>query len=518
VVLAATALGAAPVRLADLPGQETEASWSPDGQAVLFQWERDGDRDIAVLDLRSGQVRVLVPGPGQACYPTWTPDGQHVVYSYGHLTTTALQAVADGIDEGFNLYRVKASGGPATQLTVGRVRDYLPRVSAAGDTLWFTSTRGLRQNSAGIFRLALGDAAAEPTAVLAIDHASGGAVQPDPSPDGRVLAYATCVGVRANWRLCLLRASDPARTADLTSGDWLAYAPRWSPDGALIACTGYRPGEPGWGVYVVQARTGRAVRLDTGPGTARSPSWSPDGRELVFENDSGGTYDLYRLPLPSLTFAADPEPALAPPAPVATYRFAPAVAARVPDLSGTGNDATVVGRLTWEDGALRFGDGSLQVTTPKGCDFGNGPFYVTVRLQVDRHTDALRLVVVGDYPEHHLGWQIYLNDRNQVYFNARSPSGEFVGACSPRPFPTGRLVEVTGSRDAQGRVRLYLDGVAIAEATGATLSYGTPNQVRVGCQFNGGAPFSGRLAALEIGRGTPPCYKTRAQLLQEVFQ
>lgn len=516
--LLAVALHAAPTRLVDLPGHETEASWSPDGGAVLFQWERKGDRDVAVLDPRTGEVRVLVPGPGQACYPTWTPDGRYVLYSYGRPTTTALEAAANGVDEGYNLYRVGAMGGTPAPLTAGRVRDYLPRVSATGDAVWFTSTRGLRQNSAGLFRLALGDGPSGPVAILAVDHASGGAVQPDPSPDGRLVAFASCVGVRGNWRLCLLRAADPGRTAPLTADDWVAYAPRWSPDGTLIACTGYRPGDSGWGLYLVEARTGRCLRLDAGPGTARSPSWSPDGRELLFESNAAGSYDLYRLPLPVLTFAPDPEPPAAPPVPVISYRFGAPVAAPVPDLSGTGNEASILGRVPWDAGALCFGEGSLQVTAPKGCDFGSGPFYVTARLRVDRHTDALRLVAVGGYPEHPLGWQIYINDRNQVYFNARSPSGAFVGACSPQALPVGRIVTVTGWRDPQGRVRLYLDGTLMAENSGATMAYGHPRQVRVGCQSNGSAPFSGRLYAIEVGRGAPACHRTRAQELQEIFQ
>ena len=73
-----------------------------------------------------------------------------------------------------------------------------------------------------------------------------------------------------------------------------AYAPRWSPDGRLVAFTGFREGDPGWGIYLLEPRSGALSRLETGAGQSRSPAWSPDGRELVFENNRTGAYKLYR--------------------------------------------------------------------------------------------------------------------------------------------------------------------------------------------------------------------------------
>ena len=76
------------------------------------------------------------------------------------------------------------------------------------------------------------------------------------------------------------------------------YAPRWSPVGWKVACTGYRIGDNGWNIYVIDVKTGekRCLTADQ-VGNSRSPTWSPDGKSIVYENNQSGKYQLYRLDL-----------------------------------------------------------------------------------------------------------------------------------------------------------------------------------------------------------------------------
>jgi dipeptidyl aminopeptidase/acylaminoacyl peptidase len=334
------------------------------------------------------------------------------------------------------------------------------------------------------------------------------AVQPTASGDGRLLAYGFVSGFRSNWALRLARTEDPTDAFPLTDGDAPFYGPRWSPGHRLLACTGYLLGDPGWGVYLVDATTGNRVRVNTGPGNSRSPAWSPDGTELVFESNRSGAYKLYRVPVPSLppAGASDVTPQAAeatPPQgdePVLAFSFAEGTRAIVRDLSGRGNDGTIEGDAQWQDGTLRFaGKGFVTVPSPKGFDFGEGAFSIRVTLQVAEHTSSLRLIAVGDYPGNRLGWQLYLADSNQVWFNSRTPQLVFAGAVSDTVLPVGRKVTLVGIRHATGAVRLFVDGVRQASAaTGAAYRYPAPNQFRLGAQFNGQHGFTGQVHEVSV--------------------
>jgi hypothetical protein len=393
-------------------------------------------------------------------------------------------------------------------------------VAPDGQAFWFTSTRGFTKNSAALWRLSTGTDAerAVPEHVFGTDAPNVGAVQPDLSPDGRMVVFGRCEGMRRNWHLCLLDAAEPSRHIPLTPDAIVAYGPRWSPRGDLIACTGFAPGDAGWGIWLIDPLTGRTLRLDTGPGNARSPDWAPAGSALVFESNRSGSYDLYRIAVGAVHFPVPDDHVAAPAKPVLRFDFADRTGRSIADSTGTGNNGTVEGDVPEREGLAQFGAGHIGIAQPKKCDFADGPFYVTAKIRIDRHTDTLRLVVVGDYPEHRLGWQIFLNDRNRLYFNSRSPAGTFTGVATRTAFPTGREITVTGLRDAAGNVELYVDGRLAARAGGATMVYGSPNQIRVGCQFNGTSRFAGRMRFIEVGRGFPAVYRTREQALKEFHQ
>jgi len=487
---------AAPDALTEGPGNDTEAAWSPDGRQVVFQSDRNGDLDLYVMDLASRQVRPLVTGPGHACFPAWSPDGQWIVYAFAHFTKTAVQ----GIEDGYNLFVVPAAGGEPRRLTRGPFRDYTPTFSRDGRSIYFSSTRGAEQSSVGLYRVPF--EGGEPERVLHHDGPDVALVQPDLSPDGRLIAVGHIAGFRGNWSVRLLRTATPDAEFALTGPDAPLYSPRWSPDGRLIACTGYRVGDPGWGIYLVELRTGSAVRLDTGPGNSRSPAWSPDGKTLLFENNRTGSYKLYRMEVPRVSFPPVKAEAIRTDPPVFQLALKESTGTEVKDASALGNHGRVLGTVGREEGALVFtGQGSITVPQPKGFDFGTGTFAVRVVLTVEKHTDALRIVAVGDYPTHHLGWQIYLGPDNRAWFNARDPGGLFVGAASDRPVPVGRKVTLVGIRHASGRVELHLDGRVQASAgAGAVMSYPVPTQVRIGSQYDGASPFAGRLHEMAVYR------------------
>jgi dipeptidyl aminopeptidase/acylaminoacyl peptidase len=62
-------------------GSESEPKWSPDGTRIAFVSERDGNKNIYVMNADgSGQTR-LTATPQDERWPTWSPDGKKIAFA-----------------------------------------------------------------------------------------------------------------------------------------------------------------------------------------------------------------------------------------------------------------------------------------------------------------------------------------------------------------------------------------------------------------------------------------------------
>lgn len=479
------------------PGNDSEAAWSPDGRRIAFQTDRNGSLDLCVLDVETKEVTARVHGPGHAAFPAWSPDGKWIAYSFCCFTKTALEGQKDG----YNLFLIAAGGGSPRQLTHGHHRDASPAFQPDGKTIWFSSDRGNPDKSNALSLFAVSTKGGEPELVLRREGVDRGAVQVSFSPDGTLFAYGALAGFLDNWRIRLAKTEFPQDGFTLTSAQASFYGPRWSPSGTLFACTGFQVGDAGWGVWLVDPRTGHRARLETGPGNSRSPAWSPDGRQLVFENNGTGTYKLYSMAAPSLPPSPVDGPSPGTDRLVLHYSFAKQPGPAVLDASPLLNNGEVIGSLSWRDGAVGFAPQGASISIPnaKGFDFGSGPFSVraVVRLPED---SKFGMIVMGEYPGNRLGWQLYVTDDRRAWFNSRTPALVYRGARSNEPLPADRPVTLTGVRDAAGCVRLYVDGdLQQMISQDAFYAYGPPVQIRIGTQYDGkSAPLLGRIFDLAV--------------------
>lgn len=147
---------------------------SPDGRRIVFTQNHAGTRSIHIADLEPAgvvNVRPLVRTSflEQAFTPRWSPDGTHVAYSVWKRG-------------GYRDIRyVDVRDGSSVEITSDRAVDGNPSFSADGRWLYFHSDRSGIMNVYA-YELATGR-------LKQVTNVLSGAYSPEPSPDGKTLAY-----------------------------------------------------------------------------------------------------------------------------------------------------------------------------------------------------------------------------------------------------------------------------------------------------------------------------------------
>ena len=216
-VIAALWLRPRPATVAPLParlvpltstrGWEQSPTFSPDGNQIAFSWsgEKGLNWDVYLKIVGSSEIRRLTSDPAEDLRPSWSPDGRQIAF---------VRHVRGAPDE---IHLVSPLGGPERKLS-----DF---PGGGGNLAWSSDGRWLaatRQRDAGNTGVGAGSIhflpveAGEPRRVTSpkgLDYD----VEPTFSPDGRRLAYASCVSslscdpAVSSWARTACRQAPPRR-------------------------------------------------------------------------------------------------------------------------------------------------------------------------------------------------------------------------------------------------------------------------------------------------------------------
>ena len=152
--------------------------WSPDGQLVVYPCVRDGQFGIATCTLE-GEETLLISGPGHYDGPDFTPDGQWIWFNSDRGGDMAL-------------WRMRADGTGAEQMTFGDRVDWFPHPSPDGQHLCYLSyppnTQGHPFGCHVELRL-MSAQGGKPVMLRRIFGGQGAINVPSWSPDSRQFAY-----------------------------------------------------------------------------------------------------------------------------------------------------------------------------------------------------------------------------------------------------------------------------------------------------------------------------------------
>ena len=260
-------------RLTDDPAADWSPSFSPDGRHIAFVSERDGNREIYVMDSDGSNPRRLTDDPAADFSPSFSPDGRHI----------AFVSERDGNSE---IYVMGSDGSNPIRLTHHPAYDFSPSFSPDGRHIVFGSERDgeiyameLREEGgeiSSIDGLAVADYVTWHLPEGSLARLGKGTIEAAAfSPDGQMLAVAGSIGI---WLYDVATSRELALLTGHTSG---VGSVSFSPDGSLLA-SGSGDGTvilwDIWSESQLATLQGHRWRVE-------SVSFSPDGSVLV----SGGS-------------------------------------------------------------------------------------------------------------------------------------------------------------------------------------------------------------------------------------
>ena len=200
--------------------------WSPDGLSLAFGLGRFfpmvqgfGPADLAVLDVKSGALRVLTDGKENVGFPSWSPDGRHIVYREWNDTSSSLRIID-----------VESRAVTTLLRDFGRVN--FPGWSPDGRLVQFTSDRD------GNYELYTIEV--ESKRIARLTDSPGSDAHATWSPDGQWMAFSSVRGgfkdeaalnpgnPQASGDLYVMRA-DGTDVRALTDNPFEEATPGWAP-------------------------------------------------------------------------------------------------------------------------------------------------------------------------------------------------------------------------------------------------------------------------------------------------
>ena len=255
--------GSGQTRLTKNPGVDDNPVWSPDGTKIAFASNREGNTGIYVMNADgSGQTRLSSDPSGP---PVWSPDGTRITFP-----------AMDG-----DIYAVGADGSGRTNLTNSGARNTVPVWSPDGTQLAFISER-----DNGLSDIFVMNADGTGQTNLTRQAFNNNYVQDDApvwSPDGTQIAFGF-IG-----EIYVMNADGTGQT-NLTNHPGGGSKCVWSPDGR-IAFHSSRHGT--WGTFIMNADGSGQTNLFNSLGNDVGPEWSPDGNKIVFLSQRDGNIEIY---------------------------------------------------------------------------------------------------------------------------------------------------------------------------------------------------------------------------------
>ncbi len=211
-------------RLTTSKSNNRRPSWHPNGQMILFESDRNAKIDLFTIDIANLQLEQLTDfEKGEPIFATYAPNGQSIALS-----------IRESEDKS-NIILIDLNGKIIEYLTNEDLRSYYPRWSKDGKEIVYFSRKETKNLDDEIYRLNI-----ETGEEIRLTDWPKHNFCPSWSNDNSRIVYVTSMEeVRPEIYIMDSNGNNQIRITDNENGDTL---PCWSPTENKILITGYRNG------------------------------------------------------------------------------------------------------------------------------------------------------------------------------------------------------------------------------------------------------------------------------------
>ena len=268
--------GSNPTNLTNHPDSDYNPVWSPDGNRIVFTTNRESTGPTLSVDPKlvingynieifvmhadgSGQTNVS-NHPGWDGYPSWSPGGDQLVFQTNRDESNGILLGIVPVDLGQEIYLVNADGTNPTNLSNSPENDVYPVWSPDGSKIAFQS---FRDGNPEIYVMN-----PDGTGQTRLTTHPESDISPSWSPDGSWITFhSDRDGNMEIYKIMVSGLSQTRLTNDL-EWDWGAS---WSLDGSKIVFQSFRDGNSE--IYIMNATGASQQRLTDNPGWDVHPVW-----------------------------------------------------------------------------------------------------------------------------------------------------------------------------------------------------------------------------------------------------